>query len=156
MTSNNNRIFIASPCQDDFSDKTEMESRGWSFSWNDAYVWRPNLAQYCGNVPLKSYCGFQYPGDGEISYTFTTSGRGNLSYGHSGNVGSVIVSLNDEDIGSRNSRGTSDIQFDHSVGDVLRIKELQSSVINIHSLCTNPIGTYLTILYRNKKPKSLR
>ena len=119
-----------------------MESRGWSFSWNDAYVWRPNLAQYCGNVPLKSYCGFQYPGDGEISYTLTTSGRATLSYGHSGNVGSVIVYLNDEEISSRNSRGSSDIQFDHSVGDVLRIKELQSSVINIHSFCTNPIGLY--------------
>ena len=140
MKYNNNRMFIASPCQDDFSDKTEMESRGWSFSWNDAYVWRPNLAQYCGNVPLTSYCGFQYPGDGEITYTLTTSGRGTLSYGHSGNVGSVIVYLNDEELDYRDRRGTSNLQFEHSVGDVLRIKELQNAVMNIHFLCTSSTG----------------
>ena len=117
-----------------------MESKGWSFSWNDQWMFRPTGADFCGNIPLTSYCGFQYPGDGEISYTFTTSGTGDLSYGHSWTVGLVKVYLNDEELGYRNTRGTSNLQFEHSVGDVLRIKELQNAVMNIHFLCTSSTG----------------
>ena len=90
-----------------------MEQGGWSFSWNDGYIFWPG-DQFCGDyysVPSTSYCGFQYPGDGEISYTFTSSGTADLRYGQSWYAGSVHVKKNEEELDSRNTIGISDIRY---------------------------------------------
>lgn len=72
---------------------------------------------------------------GVVSYTFSASGTGTLSYGQSWHRGSVHVYMNNEELGSRNTRGTSDLEIVFGPGDVLQIKELGDSIINIHSLC---------------------
>ena len=128
-------------CHNDFSSKNAMESNGWAFSWNDKYVFWP-VAKYCDGVPSESYCGFMTPGDGVISYTFSASGTGTLKYGQSWHKGSVHVYMNNVELGSRSTRGSSNVMIRYSAGDVLQIKELRASVINIHSLCVSP-GIYL-------------
>ena len=101
-----------------------MESKGWIFSWNDQYVFRPEQQKtFCSDVPLTSYCGFQFPGDGEISYKFSSSGTANLTYGNSMNGGWIRIYLNNKEISSRNPKGTSNVEFDYSEGDVLSIRE---------------------------------
>ena len=119
-----------------------MESSGWVFEWNGKTVFGYQPTTYCQKVPSTSYCGFRYPGDGVVSYTFTTSGIGTLSYGQSWHRGSVHVSLNNQDLGSRSNRGNSVLKFQFSTGDILRIKETDS-VMNINSLCTASAGSYL-------------
>lgn len=114
-----------------------MESNGWIFEWNDGSVFRPR-GTYCNNVPPKSYCGYRYPGEGVLSYLFTTSGTGTLNYGQSWDRGSVHVFLNNVKLGSRSTRGTSVLNFSYETGDIIRIKETKS-VININSLCTVPL-----------------
>ena len=123
-----------------------MESKGWVFSWDDQYVFRPRQQNFCSFVPLKSYCGFQFPGDGEISYKFSNSGTGNLTYGNSANGGWIRIYLNNKEIASRNPRGTSSVEFDYSEGDVLSIREFHNSIIIIHSLCGVSTGSYLKLL----------
>jgi hypothetical protein len=86
-------------------------------------------------VPSTSYCGYRHPSDLEISFLFSDSGRGKLNYGHSWRAGTVNVYINNKEIGAIKARGSSTISFDYSSGDVLQIKELSASVINIHSLC---------------------
>ena len=130
-----NSIATISECLNDFSSKEAMEANGWVFGWNDKYVFRP-AGSYCNNVPTTSYCGFRYPGEGVLSYTFPDSGTVTLSYGHSWNRGSVDVYMNDEKLESLTSRGTSDLTISYSAGDKLQIKEI-NSVINIHSFCTS-------------------
>ena len=107
----NRKILIFKDCSDSFSSKSEMESKGWVFDWNDEYVFRPQL---CSNVPLTSYCGFRFPGDGEISFAFSSNGRGNLTYGQSYAQGSVHVYMNNQELGSTNSITTSSISFEYS------------------------------------------
>ena len=124
-----------------------MESKGWIFSWNDQYVFRPEQQKtFCSDVPLTSYCGFQFPGDGEISYKFSSSGTANLTYGNSMNGGWIRIYLNNKEISSRNPKGTSNVKFDYSEGDVLSIRETHNSIINIHSLCGISTGSYLELL----------
>ena len=117
-----------------------MESNGWRFEWNDKSVFRFQESIFCNNVPSTSYCGFHHPGNGVVSYNFTNSGIGTLSYGKSFDYGSVHVFLNNKKLGSRSNQGTSALRFTYSTGDILRIKEI-GAVINIHSLCN--VGSYL-------------
>ena len=126
-----------------------MEKEGWVFNWNDQYVISPD-STYCQNVPSTSYCGFRYPGDGMISYTFSYSGTATLEYGQSWDTGSVHIMKNDEEIDSRINRGSSSTTFDFSSGDVLQIKELGNSVINIDKLSLRKLGKkelYHTFIY---------
>ena len=120
-----------------------MEASGWKFGWNDATVFLTNRNIHCQNVPSTSYCGYRYPGDGKISYEFTASGTGALNYGASGvrDRGWIRVYMNNEEQGARNTRGTSELNFTYSAGDILSIVEEGDSVINIHSLCTNPLAS---------------
>ena len=118
-----------------------MESNGWRFEWNDKYLFRYQESIFCNNVPSTSYCGFRDQAEGVILYSFTKSGTGTLSYGQSWDGGSVHVFLNNEELGSRNNRGTSVLNFGYLTGDILRIKEIDS-VININSLCTVVQGSY--------------
>ena len=133
-----------------------MESNGWQFSWNDNYVFRPNLVTegltVCGDVSPKSYYGFQSPGDGEISYTFSDSGTAMLSYGQGMDInpGSVHVYMNNEKLDSGEMCRYSNLNISYSPGDVLQIKEINDNIIVIHSLCTLAVdspGTYLKIQF---------
>jgi hypothetical protein len=110
-----------------------MIKHGWVFNWNDAYVFLSGDNRYCKSVPSTSYCGFKYPGDGMISYTFSYDGTATLEYGHSSDRGSVHVKKNDVEIDSRDTRGSSTTTFDFFAGDTLTITEL-GSVMNIHTL----------------------
>ena len=126
----------------DFSSKAAMENEGWVFGWNDQNVFAPGDA-YCSGVPATSYCGFTYPNELIISYTFRDGENGvaTLGYGQSWDSGYVTVSINNVVIDSRNTRGASEITFDYNAGDVLRIIEFES-VINIHGLSMKPKGMH--------------
>ena len=115
-----------------------MESAGWVFSWTDGTREFWPTGHFCTGVLTSSYCGYKYPGVGMISFTFSASGTGTLSYGPSWDSGSVHVYMSNVELGSRSTRGTSNLNFRYSPGDVLQIKELGDSVINIHSLCVSP------------------
>ena len=122
-------------CYDEFSSKHAMETNGWTFDWNDEMLFWPK-GSFCNGIPPTSYCGFRAAAaDGLISYTFSASGTANLSFGTSWDDGSVHIYVNNDELGSRNTRGISNLSFDYSPGDVLQIKDNGRSVINIHSLC---------------------
>ena len=120
-----------------------MESKGWIFSWNDKFVFRPK--GHCADVPINSYCGFKFPGHGDITYKFSSSGSGNLTYGNGENGGWVRIYLNDVEIASKGAKGTANVEFDYSEGDILKIWEL-NAIINIHSLCADFTGSYFEVL----------
>ena len=122
-----------------------MESKGWVFSWNDKNVFRPDKP-HCRDVPLTSYCGWQFPGDGEISYKFSSTGTANLTYGSGPTGGWIRIYLNNKEISSRHPEGTSNVEFDYSEGDVLSIRETHNAIIIIHSLCGISTGSYLELL----------
>ena len=126
--------FINLVCYTDFSSKNIMESNGWVFHWNDVYVFRPG-GQYCDDVPSASYCGFRGQGDGKISYKFSSSGTGTLSYGSGWEHGSVNVYMNDKELESKTTGGTSNLTIIYSPGDVLKIVEVGQAILIIHSLC---------------------
>jgi hypothetical protein len=120
-------------CLTDFCSKETMEGVGWVFDWDDQYVFSPG-SPFCKNVFSTSYCGFRFPGDGMLSYTFSDSGTATLEYGQSWDEGSVQIKINDKDIDSRTTRGSSTATFNVSSGDVLKIIEFGDSVINIDKL----------------------
>ena len=132
---------IADGQRTDFKSKVAMENDGWAFNWQDRNVFDPG-DDFCLGVPSTSYCGFRYPGQGTITYTFQNGGSGVaiLQYGQSWDSGSVIVSKNDVVIESRDKRGYSEITFDYTDNDILRITEIDDSVINIHGLFLWLIG----------------
>lgn len=122
----------------DFSSRAVMEANGWSFDWDDAYDFAPQpWSTYCAGVPSTSYCGFKYPGDGVVSWTFTGSGTATLDFGRSWNGGHVIARLNGVVLATVNMGASPQCQkvtFSHGDGDVLSIAEEGTSVTNIHSL----------------------
>ena len=128
-------IIILAENRIDFTSKEAMENQGWVFNWDDQYVFAAG-GSFCVDVPSTSYCGFRYPGQGTISFTFRNGENGvaTLRYGQGVNVGSISVSKNDDVIDSRDTRGDTEIIFDYSAGDILRITEIGDSVINIHGL----------------------
>ena len=74
-----------------------MINHGWNFDWNDPYVFLSS-DKYCKDLPSASYCGFKYPGNGMLSYTFPYGGRATLEYGQSWDSGSVHVKKNEVEI----------------------------------------------------------
>ena len=110
-----------------------MEKNGWSFSWDDEHVFKSDQ-YYCRDVPSTSYCGFKYPGEGTISYTFSDTGKATLRWGQSWDDGSIHIKINNKEIDSRRSRGSSNTTFSFTSGDVLKIVDFNDAVINIHSL----------------------
>ena len=127
----------------DFTSKETMESKGWSFNWNDENVFASG-DERCKRVPKNSYCGYRKDGQGTISYTFRngSSGVATLRYGQSSDKGSVSITKNDIVMESRNTRGDSKISLEYAAFDVLQIDQLGESVINIHSLTLDIIGMF--------------
>ena len=134
-------IIILAENRIDFTSKEAMENQGWVFNWDDQYVFAAG-GSFCVDVPSTSYCGFRYPGQGTISFTFRNGeyGVATLRYGQGGNVGSISVSKNDDVIDSRDTPGDSEITFNYTAGDILRITEIGDSVINIHGLVMKSSG----------------
>ena len=136
----------------DFSSKEAMERNGWSFmdigggKWSEDSVFSSG-DKFCKDVTSASYCGYKYPGDGVVSYTFPYPGTATLMYGQSWDTGSVHVKKNGKEIDSRRTRGSSSVTFDFTSGDILNIVELGNSVINIHQLTLTRSG--------EKKTKSI-
>ena len=73
-----------------------MESKGWSFNWNDENVFASG-DERCRRVPKNSYCGYRKDGQGTISYTLRngSSGVATLRYDQSSDKGSVSIAKND-------------------------------------------------------------
>lgn len=109
-----------------------MTSAGYVFSWDDSNLWG---SSHCGNIPASSYCGFQYPGDGSISYTLQGSGTAVLDFGNGYSSGTVTAYLNDTAISSAAANTPSQqVQFNFTAGDVLRVTELSTSILVINGL----------------------
>ena len=136
-------FFISVEEISDFSSQEAMESIGLVSDNNFEFSTDP---LFCKDVPSTSYCGYKYPGDGTLSYTFSYSGIATLRYGQSVDQGSVHVKKNDEEIDSATKRGSFDTTFSFSACDVLKIIE-HESVINIHKLTLKKSG--------EKKDKSI-
>merc|ERR1719499_1822016 len=121
---------------DDFSSKAAMISDGWVFVNEhpgfDFIGARPS--HFCAGVPEKSFCGFAHPAELALQYTFSTAGKAVFEWGQSWNGGSVVVYKNGIEIDSRSMNGAQTTELDVSAGDILEIRELGISVINIHSL----------------------
>ena len=49
------------------------------------------------------------------------------------------------EIASKGAKGTANVDFDYSEGDILKIWEL-NGIINIHSLCADFTGSYFEVL----------
>ena len=106
-----------------------MKSNGWSFGWTDAYTFwnKEQSGTYCKGVPKTSYCGWRSPGDGIVSFLFTSSGSAALYYGQSWNFGSIQIKLKGKEIAKISSIGSSITTFDFVSDDVLEIVELEGS-----------------------------
>ena len=61
-----------------------------------------------------------------------------LWYGKSFDDGYVSVTKNGVEIDLRKTRGDSEVTFEYNALDVLKITEIDNTVINIHSLLKNP------------------
>ena len=132
------RLFLVENVTD-FSSKEAMENEGWTFHWNESFVFR-TAGKFCKDVPLTSYCGFGYPPiDAQLSYTFSYSGTATLEYGQSWDHGSLQVTKNDVEINSTSKRGSFNTTFSFFACDVLKIIEHDSS-INIHKLTIKKSG----------------
>jgi len=125
----------------DFSSRSAMISAGWTFI-NP----HPNLdfignrpSNFCLGIPDTSFCGFAFPAELALQYTFSSVGRAVLEWGQSWNGGSVTVTRNGFEIDSRNTFGSQTTEFDVIPGDVLEIREHDTSVINIHGLTITPL-----------------
>merc|ERR1712038_665184 len=127
---------------DDFSSKAAMISDGWVFVNEhpglDFIAQRPS--HFCSGVPDESFCGFAFPAELALQYTFSTTGKAVLEWGQSWAGGSVNVYKNGIEIDSRFPVGAQTTEFDVSAGDMLEIRELGISVINIHSLTITSVG----------------
>jgi len=125
----------------DFSSRANMVAAGWTFV-NE----QPGLdfltmpSHFCTGVPSTSYCGFAFPGELKLTYTISVSGTVSFDWGHSWWGGSVVVLKNGAEIERLNSRGRQTSRFSAAAGDVLEIKEIDTSVINIHGLTITPTG----------------
>jgi len=97
-------------------------------------------SHFCTGVPSTSYCGFAFPGELKLTYTISVSGTVSFDWGHSWWGGSVVVLKNGAEIERLNSRGRQTSTFSAVAGDVLEIKEIDTSVINIHGLTITPTG----------------
>merc|ERR1719461_256287 len=125
---------------DDFSSKAAMISDGWKFVTEhpglDFIATRPS--HFCQGVPDASFCGFAFPQELALQYTFSSNGRAVLEWGQSWHGGSVVVIKNGVEIAERNTIGSQTTEFDVTPGDVVEIRERDTSVINIHGLTITP------------------
>ena len=115
----------------DVSSKLQMENKGWSFD-----------IMYHQYDPFKNQCGmndtwygFNHPGDGKITATFTGSGTATLDYGNCLHLGEVNVYLNGTliDVAHKNMPSKK-ITFDFSPYEVLSISETNGTIIKLNSL----------------------
>merc|ERR1712117_579926 len=127
---------------DDFSSKAAMISDGWKFVNEhpglDFIATRPS--HFCQGVPDASFCGFAFPAELALQYTFSTTGKAVFDWGQSWAGGFIRLYKNGIEIDSRFSNGAQTTEFDVSMGDVLEIRELGITVINIHSLTITSNG----------------
>lgn len=115
----------------DVRSKSQMINNGWSF---DITIHKP--VQHNATCGMhNTWYGFKYPGDGTVNATFTGSGIAILDYGNCVATGSVNVHLNSQlkDVAQNNTPSTQ-ITFEFSPSDVLRLSESGESVIKINSL----------------------
>ena len=70
---------------------------------------------------------------GSVSTIFKGSGKANLKYENCGKTGHVTVSLNGLEL-ERIRSSHSILSFQYHTGDLLEIKELNSTIINLYYL----------------------
>jgi len=125
----------------DFSSRANMVAAGWTFvNEQPGFDFLTMPSHFCTDVPSTSYCGFAWPGELKLTYTISVSGTVSFDWGHSWWGGSVVVLKNGVEIERLNSRGRQTSRFAAVAGDVLEIKEIDTSVINIHGLTITPTG----------------
>jgi len=115
-----------------------MYDAGWTFNWEDVvFQFKPPLESQGGtDVPLNSYWGWEYPGDGEISLTLQGHGSAILNFGNAYREGVVVARLD----GVEKKRATAYetqvvVPFDFHEGQILTIKECDPrGMIVINSL----------------------
>lgn len=124
-----------------FNSKAEMESDGWGFSGSHASGWEfidplnsAARSQWCSDLPTDAYCGF-LPGSEKlsVSYTFSKSGSATIQWGTT-LPGQLQLLLNSIILNTRNEIGQQLDSFQFAAGDILEVKEIGASVINIYEL----------------------
>merc|ERR1712038_1261000 len=125
----------------DFSSRANMIAAGWTFvNEQPGFDFLTMPSHFCTDVPSTSYCGFAWPGELKLTYTISVSGIVSFDWGHSWWGGSVVVLKNGVELERLNSRGRQTTRFSAAAGDILEIKEINTSVINIHGLTITPTG----------------
>lgn len=129
----------------DFSSLANMEAAGWVFgTWgnpNFQFLTPSTRGTFCNGVPAASYCGFDHPGAGSITYTLQGVGTASFSFSNSWTGGTVTATLNGVSIATASARQLGVIAtFNFTDGDVLGITEDPTAVHAINSLTFNCTG----------------
>ena len=128
---------------EDLSSLSKMINNGWF-----ANITRSNedpspnkrAQEECGNDTFYGYT--PYESVGTVSATFQGTGDGILSYGNCWYRGIVVVTLNGIEIGRSIPKSRENITFQYQKGDTLEIMELDTTIIQLHSLRLNENQIY--------------
>mmetsp|Transcript_39847 Transcript_39847/g.70055 ORF Transcript_39847/g.70055 Transcript_39847/m.70055 type:complete len:741 (+) Transcript_39847:63-2285(+) len=118
----------------DFSSIEAMKSAGYVFDWSNRFEFKPEKQRYdlTGRVPLTSYWGMNFPGDGSITIMMKGRGTVTINYGNCWqySLGFVEVLKNGE-LMSRAGQltHTKNITFDFTHKDVIRIQEREAIIV---------------------------
>ena len=118
---------------------------GWTFSGVQYGPWNKDAANWgCAEA---SWFGWDYPGAASISTTLFGKGKAILEFGNCYSKGDVAVYKNDVEISSVGAKKKDKVEFEFHDGDVLKITELNTAIIQFNNLeivgCSSGI-------YRNK------
>ena len=105
---------------------------GWTFTDVKKGPWNQN-ANYWGCAKA-SWFGWDWPGAASISTTLHGKGKAILEFGNCHGRGDVTVYKNDVEISSVGAKKEDIIQFEFSDGDVLKITEHNTAIIQFNNL----------------------
>ena len=130
---------------------------GWTFTDVKKGPWNQN-ANYWGCAKA-SWFGWDWPGAASISTTLHGKGKAILEFGNCHGRGDVTVYKNDVEISSVGAKKEDIIEFEFSDGDVLKITEHNTAVIQFNNLeiigCSSGMKIFyviLTLVLRSRTP----
>ena len=142
----NCNVLILIDCPDkalsDLRSDSDLTSNGWDI---DSEKQNTGGDDMCRST--NTWYGFTSgSGIASIATTFKGKGEATLSFGNCHSIGYVRATLNGNSIGQANAGERKDVSFEYSIGDVLKIEEVNTAIIKIWSIafkCTKIAGNFL-------------
>ena len=106
---------------------------GWTFSGVTSGPWNKDAAKW-GCPSWTSWFGWDYPGAASISTTLYGKGKAFLEFGNCHSQGDVAVYKNDVQLSSVGAKKEDKVEFEFNDGDVLKITELNTAIIQFNNL----------------------